>query len=76
MHPIFDSGHLLDIVITDITSILVVDLTVELVSTISESNIISLKLKPCIRKEVTKKITFRKVSNLDYSEFNSVICDI
>ena len=76
MHPTFASGHILDLVITNSSSRLVSDLTVEPVSTISDHRIISFKLKLGVHKEISKKIKFRKVSNIDYKEFNSVICNV
>ena len=62
MHPTFASGHILDLVITNSSSRLVNDLTVEPVSTISDHRIISFKLKLGVHKEISKKIKFRKVN--------------
>ena len=76
MHSTFASEDILDLVTTDNSSMLVDDLTVESVITSSDYNSIFFKLKLAMHKQVTRKITFQNVSNIDYKEFNSVICSV
>ena len=74
--PTYDSGHILDLVITNKDSELVSGLCVEPVCTISDHRLVTFDVGMNVERVYGETITFRNMKNIDYELLNNKILNV